>query len=206
MAVSWALLRSKPGPGMRVIDCGSGRGMFQIYLALLGCETYSVDVRRQDAKLKRKLYALYEKFGLNGPEPEQAIRNLGRRYGVTLHHRCEPIQELSFPDNWFDRVYCISVLEHLPVGEDKDAVIQMARVTKPGGYLILTVDFAPRALDRIAYDESQFRKICEATDFAIVGETDFSISGWEEYLQKLHEKFKVTHSVTTAGIVLQKPL
>ena len=201
----WALLRSKPEAGMRVLDCGSGRGMFQIYLALLGCDTYSVDVRRQDANIKRRLFHYYEKLGGRRKSPEQAIINLGRRYGVTLNHRCEPIQQLSFPTDWFDRVYCISVLEHLPAGEDFVAMRQMARVTKPGGYLILTVDFAPIAMDRVAYDERQFLRICHETGFEVVGDTDFSIGDWPDYLHRLHGVFRVSHSVTTAGIVLQKP-
>jgi len=48
------------------------------------------------------------------------------------------ILKLPFADNSFDVVFCISVLHHLP-GKDlrKKSVLEMNRVLKPGGHLIL---------------------------------------------------------------------
>ncbi len=54
------------------------------------------------------------------------------------------VRACPWPDNWFDRVFCISVLEHIyerHVGEGRLlAVKEMIRVLKPGGVLMLTFD------------------------------------------------------------------
>lgn len=45
---------------------------------------------------------------------------------------------LPFRDREVDAIYCISVLEHVPRFEN--TVLEMARVLKSGGRLILTID------------------------------------------------------------------
>lgn len=48
---------------------------------------------------------------------------------------------LEFPDDCFDRVFCVSVLEH--VKERRlDLLREAARVLKPGGAMLLTMDVA----------------------------------------------------------------
>src|SRR5262245_36638848 len=47
----------------------------------------------------------------------------------------EDILELSFPDGTFDLVLCWGVLMHVPDAEG--ALRELARVTRPGGYLVL---------------------------------------------------------------------
>lgn len=56
---------------------------------------------------------------------------------ANLKFQLEDGTRLSFPDNSFDLVYSISVIEHIH-GNYADAVHEMARVLKPGGYLYLT--------------------------------------------------------------------
>jgi 2-polyprenyl-3-methyl-5-hydroxy-6-metoxy-1,4-benzoquinol methylase len=53
------------------------------------------------------------------------------------------IDKLDAPDDTFDVVYCISVLEHIenPAIWQK-GLTEMARIVKPGGKLILTFDFS----------------------------------------------------------------
>lgn len=49
------------------------------------------------------------------------------------------ITSIPVPDASFDAVLCVEVLEHLP--EPIKAIKELARVTKPGGTLILTIPF-----------------------------------------------------------------
>ena len=70
--------------------------------------------------------------------------------GITKATRCIPhgpgilefrlIKDsiLPFADGETDAVYCISVLEHIPTFED--TIAEIARILKPGGMLILTMD------------------------------------------------------------------
>jgi ubiquinone/menaquinone biosynthesis C-methylase UbiE len=47
--------------------------------------------------------------------------------------------DLPFADQFFDSVYCIATLHHLPTHEDRiRALREMKRVVVPGGYIILT--------------------------------------------------------------------
>ncbi len=48
---------------------------------------------------------------------------------------------LPFPDDWFDSVFCVSVIEHMPT-EHELAIDEMIRVLKPGRPLLLTMDVA----------------------------------------------------------------
>jgi SAM-dependent methyltransferase len=57
--------------------------------------------------------------------------------GPNLNFQLEDGTQLSFQDNSFDLVYSISVIEHIH-GNYADAVQEMVRVLKPGGYLCLT--------------------------------------------------------------------
>lgn len=56
---------------------------------------------------------------------------------ANLTFQLEDGTQLSFQDNSFDLVYSISVIEHI-YGNYADAVQEMLRVLKPGGYLYLT--------------------------------------------------------------------
>lgn len=60
-----------------------------------------------------------------------------------LKFKLEDGTKLSFADNSFDLVYSISVIEHI-YQKYTDAVNEMIRVLKPGGYLYLTFPVAPK--------------------------------------------------------------
>lgn len=51
------------------------------------------------------------------------------------------IMELPFEDNTFDKITCVSVIEH--VQDDRKALKELIRVLKPGGRLIITTDYHP---------------------------------------------------------------
>lgn len=54
-----------------------------------------------------------------------------------LKFKLEDATELSFPDNTFDMTYSISVIEHI-YEKYSEAISEMIRVTKKGGYIYLT--------------------------------------------------------------------
>ncbi len=50
------------------------------------------------------------------------------------------IRDIPYPDNHFDRVMCISALEHIE--RPAEAIKELWRVLKPGGRLLVTMDVA----------------------------------------------------------------
>ena len=112
---------------LKILDCGAGISPLQFYLANKGFQVYSLDLNLSDLehvalfKLKKKLKSLHPTYG--------------------------NILDLPFPNDYFDRIFSISVLEHLIHGiNQKTNVIfegfikEMLRVLKPKGLVILTFD------------------------------------------------------------------
>ena len=52
------------------------------------------------------------------------------------------ITNIQYPDNSFDVIICIHVLEHVP--DDRQALSEFFRVLKPGGWAILQVPMSDR--------------------------------------------------------------
>lgn len=72
--------------------------------------------------------------------------------------QCDMIK-MPYPDNYFDRVFCISVLEHIE-GPLMRYINEMLRVLKVGGLLILTVD-VNRWPTQFRFQHPEIVKLCQ---------------------------------------------
>ena len=70
---------------------------------------------------------------------------------------------LRFADETFDHCICVSVLEHVGVGPDADALAEMWRVLKPGGVLHLTTEVAAVPRD-VFVDDRRYGDATEAVE------------------------------------------
>lgn len=108
------------GSRLKVLDLGSGVTFFPFAATKLGLDVVCADV---DAICER---------------------DLGRAIGCVSHgpgtvsFRMIDGARLPFADGEMDAVYCISVLEHIP--DFTGTIREAARVLKPGGRFILTID------------------------------------------------------------------
>ncbi|HDG98742.1 MAG TPA: class I SAM-dependent methyltransferase [Desulfobacterales bacterium] len=112
--------------GLRTLDVGCGVTPLPIFFAQQGCEAYGID---SDCAIIQLLQSNVEKI-----------------YHTKVHYSCQNATCMNFEDENFDLITCVSVLEHLESGKDTEAVQEMLRVLKPGGRLLLTVDFRPAFL------------------------------------------------------------
>ncbi|NMI04156.1 class I SAM-dependent methyltransferase [Paenibacillus sp. SZ31] len=71
---------------------------------------------------------------------EQAAQDLPDSSLARLHRAQANLAQLPYESGKFDRVFCISVLEHLDTGTMLRAFREFARVLKPNGQLIATFD------------------------------------------------------------------
>lgn len=104
----------------RVADVGSGVTFFPFAVARLGFHVLCTDV---DPVCEIDL--------------DRAIKHVPHDPG-SVAFRLAGEATLPLEDEECDAVYCVSTLEHIPRFED--TVREMARVLKPGGLLLLTID------------------------------------------------------------------
>jgi SAM-dependent methyltransferase len=128
--------RASFGVGDRVLDIGSPK-LLSLYIAeKTGAAVTATDIDDYFVSEYDLLRQLRE------------ISAQSLRLGVADGRR------LSYPNQSFDKVYSISVVEHIPDRGDTDCVREIARVLAPGGLCVLTVPFWPTS--RIDWREADF--------------------------------------------------
>jgi len=78
----------------------------------------------------------------NLPLPEQWMAEINRVEPGKLIAQKADLTNLPFENNKFDKIFCISVIEH--VKNDLKGMEEMFRVLKPGGILLLTTEVNKR--------------------------------------------------------------
>jgi SAM-dependent methyltransferase len=106
-------------PGEWVLDLASPK-LLAVALARAGVEVTSVDQLESEIASWRKLTV---------GEPRLTLQVADGR-------------ALPFEDASFDHAYSVSVLEHIPDPGDEQALRELARVTKRGGRVVVTLPYA----------------------------------------------------------------
>jgi len=117
----WVLRNLNLPTGVRVLDVGSTGSIFPIVLNSFGYQVYVIDVREYEWKTPPGVVVIVE-----------------------------DIRSTQFRSGFFDAVTAISTIEHIGLGRfgdqldesgDRSAIIEMTRVLKKGGELLMTVPF-----------------------------------------------------------------
>jgi SAM-dependent methyltransferase len=129
--------------GKEVLDIGSGPSLLPIYLA-------------KRLKARVTVLDLYEPYTIN---LETLMRRLSRA-GVTF--KAGDMRNMPFPDQSFDIVLSISVIEHLShsadhnvflsredfIRETRNTLREMYRILRPGGWIYVTSEaYVPGRVD-----------------------------------------------------------
>ena len=135
----WAILNSDIAQDTKILDVGSGASLFPLYLAKRSNYVDSVDTNEYQMKV--------------------ISPTLAETLKVKVNYYVDDAVKLSAKDNTYDYVFCLSVLEHLEqkmengmlINEhlnklDRLAIKEFLRVVKPGGRVILTLDYGNEAL------------------------------------------------------------
>lgn len=101
-----------------------------------------------------------------------------RRRGHNVHHA--RVEELPFRAQTFDVVTCLDVVEHTP--DDRETLVELHRVLRPGGFLILTVPAHPLLWSRHdelnlhyrRYTRRALRRLAGDVQLELVRETYFN--------------------------------
>jgi SAM-dependent methyltransferase len=124
--------------GHRVLDVGSGYSIFPLYLA--ATRRFQVYITDSETHLPNVLAfhrAKLAKLGLS----DDLVKGQ-----VVVEH--QDARHLTYPDASFERVSCISVIEHLSEDGDGVAACEIGRVLRPGGIAVLTFPYAHQYEER----------------------------------------------------------
>ncbi|MFZ4438398.1 MAG: class I SAM-dependent methyltransferase [Syntrophales bacterium] len=159
----------RPGRGERILDAGSGTGLFTREILALGARVVGLDIStamllyaREKATLR-----LFDKLTAQGerdPVPVLAVENAGTKderssmlprsgeKGPPLRHSgvTADMTSLPFADCSFDKSVSVAALEF--VADEKRAVAELFRVTRPGGVVVVATlnSLSPWAAKRSA--------------------------------------------------------
>ena len=120
-------------PAIKILDVGSPK-MLGLYLGY-----------KTEASIM-----LTDISDINVSEYRTMWYGLERRAKGKISFSLQDARALQFPDNEFDIVYSMSVIEHIE-GEkgDSRAVLELQRVLRPGGLLVLSVPLGDRFVEQM---------------------------------------------------------
>src|SRR3989344_1948724 len=101
----------------KILDVGYGGGTFIPMLAKVSKKVYGIDM------LPRKQM--------------ETVKKILKKDGVSANLIVGSIFKSTYKNNFFDAIVCISVLEHFKGQQLNKAVLEMYRILKPGGILVM---------------------------------------------------------------------
>lgn len=173
----WAIINSEIRKGNRVLDAGCGDSPLLLYLYKKGYLCYGLDnkfsyeiIPLSSYKLKFKLILrlskVYPFFFLFNPHRLEGLSNPAKALGFNIDYIKGNLTNLPFNDNTFNRIFCISVIEHLSEGDMFRAAEEFRRILKPQGLLIVTIDVWGTGL--------LWQDFIKASRLSLFGESDFT--------------------------------
>jgi ubiquinone/menaquinone biosynthesis C-methylase UbiE len=122
----------RPGRGERILDAGSGTGIFTREFLARGAKVVGLDISLAMLVYAEKKAALRQVPGEKGP----TLLGSGEK-GQPLYYGgvTADITALPFADRSFDKSVSVAALEF--VADEKRAVAELFRVTRPGGVVVV---------------------------------------------------------------------
>lgn len=161
---AWIIRHAEMKPGYKVLDIGGASTTFSFYLARLGYPVVVVD--NDWANCGTLFNARYV-----AKQMDWDLKAIDHDIARTL----------PFPDNHFDRVFSICVLEHLPCLLRQFLMKEIARVLKPGAVAGFTIDYdAERKVLvtdkglRFGYKEKLERDVIRPSGMELYGKTHWA--------------------------------
>lgn len=189
---TWSIINSKFRAGDRILDAGCGNSPLLFYFYKRGCLCYGVDKKFSaeiypnfSYSLKRKIAISLFKSRFLSPlvnfQYHWGLAHSNKALGYEIHYIKGDMSGMPFADSSFDRIFSISVIEHLSREEMIGAALEFKRILKTKGLLVVTLDYVDSGL--------LWKDFIEATGLRPCDEPVFH---------------KVKNRYETVGFILQK--
>lgn len=140
--------------------CGTGHHL-KYYLAYNCSKVYACDLDSSIMNRTDMINGIGSGFGKEAQEKVEKVYD-------NIDFKVANLTALPYEDKKFDKIYCISVLEHLSYDVMENSFREFHRALKDDGLIILTFDFPSINLDLLS-------KALKNTGFSFLGEVDFNI-------------------------------
>jgi SAM-dependent methyltransferase len=123
----WAFHAVPLRPGMTAVEIGGGLSGFQFVLARTGLHVINVDPGEGAT-------------GVGWRCDRASIDRLNRAFRTRVALENCTLEAAALPAASADLVFSISAIEHIPERELPSLMVEVARILKPGGSVVMTVD------------------------------------------------------------------
>ncbi|MBI2910199.1 MAG: class I SAM-dependent methyltransferase [Chloroflexi bacterium] len=189
--------------GLNILDVGGGGSPFAAYLAEKGhsCHVIDPSMNRGLGLGRRRDKGLY--WDLRSLVFRPVLRCIGitsswglpwRRSRSTVRYYAYSATDIKFADRSFDRVFCLSVMEHIPRHLWRRCMEEFERVLKPGGRLILTLD-----MGTVGANDREYLSLVDSCSLKLLGDLPYETPISPEDKELRHPGY----SHETLGLVWQ---
>ena len=137
-------------------------------------------------------YILLSLLKLTGINIGWGLPNINRK--TTVQYYPYSASDIKFPDNYFDRVFCLSVIEHITFDLWEKCIKEFERILKPGGRLLITLDMGENQTNN-----RQYLRLIDFCSLKLIGNPNYKIPISIEDKNLRHPG----HAYETIGLVWQ---
>jgi ubiquinone/menaquinone biosynthesis C-methylase UbiE len=134
---AWAAEFCKPTDVVLDAACGIPHP-FKFYLAKHSKAVHAVDIDERILDYHKIADAIRETLGKDAEM--EYLEKID--WHETINFKQASIKDLPYKNSMFDKVFCISVLEHMPDDDKAKALKEFYRVAKTNGLVVLTLDYS----------------------------------------------------------------
>jgi SAM-dependent methyltransferase len=200
----WAFHATPIMSGLKVLEIGGSLSGFQFVLDRAGCQVVNVDPGM-------------EAHGRGWPVDATSIAQLNRMFGTSVELYNGFLSAAPFARDTFDRIFSISVIEHVPLEESPALMARAYELLKPGGYFVMTLDLFLNLKPFTSRESNEFgtnvsvRTLAESAPFELIEGDRTELFGYPEFdadriLSNLDALMVGMYPAIPQLVVLRKPI
>ncbi len=150
----FAFLATPMAKNMKVLDAGCSIDPFAPFLSSKGQMVFGVDNFSSHDVSWDPDNGLFEGRYTGWRKVQVYTEHLRNTLNISVNYYNDDMASTKFSDKYFDRIFCISVLEHLPKYKVKIVFDEWRRILARDGLMILTLDYVTQGVQQFNIGET----------------------------------------------------